>query len=116
MMIDYAKVRERIHIMHVLALLGDFFIRGNAPNWYGRCPLGCCKHPRCCSYEMVKSLWNCHKCGEGGNQLDLFVRVSGMSLYDAARWLCIFYDQEVPYLGYNEQDPSHNPRADGADR
>jgi len=96
--IDYPEVRRRIHISQILALIGDFHIRGKNPQWYGRCPLGCCLEPRCCSYEMVKSLWNCHRCGEGGNQLDLFCKVTGATLYVAAVWLCNFYEEPVPYL------------------
>ena len=44
------------------------------------------------------NIYKCFKCGSSGNQLDLYVAVTGLSLFDAAVALCEQLHHEVPWM------------------
>lgn len=96
--ISYAEVRQQVNIEEVLAFIGYVCLTSIGRKWVGQCPLRCCDSLRCCSFKLPRSLWYCHKCHRGGNQLDLYAQVRGLSLYPAAVALCERAGIAVPYL------------------
>jgi DNA primase len=90
--LDYRAIRGRIPIHHVLELLHyrPAVLRG--PQWRGACPI-CSRGDEAAadlrfSINVVRSLFHCFRCQRGGNQLDLWVEVSGLPLRRAALDLC----------------------------
>ena len=81
--IDFGKIREQISLEEVLRLIGYTFLVKTKWRCYGRCPLHCCAASRAASFYLPKNLWFCHRCKQGGNQLDLYLRVRNMNEYDA---------------------------------
>ncbi len=97
-LINYAEVRQRISLERVLFLLGYNSLRKQGGHHYGRCPLGCSSDRRVCSFDLERGLWRCHKCQEGGNQLDLYAHRKSAYLYSAALLLCEAAGIPVPWL------------------
>lgn len=94
--IDFQRLRREIALKDVLQLLGYrcFSIRGGCSR--GPCPAACHSDNRCCSFDFSKQVWHCHRCGQGGGVLDLWMCVKGLEIYAAARGLCEALGRPVP--------------------
>jgi hypothetical protein len=97
-MIDFRKVRKLVTLEDVLILLGHPFRSRSVSRAYGPCPLGCCDRRRCCSFNLERSLWCCHRCGLGGSALDLWAAAKTTTIYAAAAELCQIKGVRLPLL------------------
>lgn len=81
--IDFDAVKSRIGIAAVLKLLG---IEATKSRHRGCCPLhGSTRGTsRCFSASQEKNVFNCFKCGQSGNALELWAKATGQTPYDAA--------------------------------
>jgi DNA primase len=98
--IDYTKLREQISIEQVLQLAGFVAIESSGDERRGPCLIHGSSSPtsRSFSANLRKQTFVCFKCGAAGNQLDLWVAISKLPLYDAARDLCERLAMEVPEI------------------
>jgi hypothetical protein len=90
--LDYPAIRSRISIRCVLELLRYQAVTQFGPQWRGPCPL-CSNgvgtaHERCFSVHISRNLFHCFRCRRSGNQLDLWVHISGLALRPATLDLC----------------------------
>ena len=91
--LDYAAIRRRIPIRCVLLLLAYQPVRRRGSQWRGRCPLPGCSSAgttsdNCFSVHVGRHLFRCFRCGRSGNQLDLWLHATGLSLRPATLNLC----------------------------
>jgi len=90
--LDYPAIRKWISIRQVLELLGYKPVIQRGPQWRGPCPV--CSNgvgmtqERCFSVHVSRNLFQCFRCGRSGNQLDLWIHISGLSLRPATLDLC----------------------------
>ena len=97
--IDYRAVRESVSISRILAYWGFEPTVWRGDRLRGRCLLAdCCGSNRSLSIDIERSLWYCFVCRRGGDQLELWRLVRGVSLYVAALELCGLVGRPVPYL------------------
>ena len=97
-LIDYREVRRNVPLRRVLEILGFTRLREVRGTFRGYCPLGCAFRPNSATFDFGRNIWFCHRCKAGGNQLDLFMRVRELTLYEAAVCLCISAGQPVPWI------------------
>jgi hypothetical protein len=95
-LIDYPELKRIVTLEEVLKLENISLLPGTGRKRYGPCPLGCCSHSRAASYDMLRKLWFCHKCKQGGNQLELYARAGGANLYEASLLLCVALNITIP--------------------
>lgn len=103
--IDLHEVVASVRLLDALALLrwpgrglwGD--------NHRGPCPVRGCIHRYRQPFWCCNERWYCHKCKQGGDVLDLWAAVNGMSLFEAARDLCRAFALDVPYLPRGARKP-----------
>jgi DNA primase len=95
--IDFALVRSKTSIAEVLGLVG-YRPSAIAPDqWRGPCPIhGSSAKSRSFSVNTQRNLYQCFKCGSGGNQLDLWAALTRQSLYEATIDLCNRLHLEIP--------------------
>jgi transposase InsO family protein/predicted RNA-binding Zn-ribbon protein involved in translation (DUF1610 family) len=95
--IDFVAVKERVDIGMVLKLLG---VETTKVQYRGPCPLhGSTRGTaRCFSCHREKNVFQCFKCGQSGNALDLWAKATRQTPYDAARDLCARLGIELPTL------------------
>lgn len=99
--VDFLAVRESVSMASVLALL-NFSPNGvDGEQYRGPCPIHGSNSPgsRSFSVNLAKNAYRCFTCGSAGNQLDLWAKVRGLSLYDAAIDLCERSNVAVPWCG-----------------
>jgi DNA primase len=96
--INYALVRSAVGISEVLRLIGFEVVETSGDEIRGPCLIHGSTSPRSRSFSanIRKNTFRCFKCGAKGNQLDLWVAVSKLPLYDAARDLCEKAGVDVP--------------------
>jgi DNA primase len=98
--IHFAEVRAKIALAEVLDLLGFVPCESSGDQVRGPCPV----HPatsaksRSFSANLKRNIYKCFKCGSCGNQLDLYARARGLSLFEAAVALCEQLDREIPWI------------------
>lgn len=93
--IDFDAVKRLVPLSRVLTWLGWSALSINGSQRRGRCPLR--KHDRSKREFAVRGEgWYCHKCGRGGDVLDLWASVRGVPLYPAAQDLCAHFNLTVP--------------------
>lgn len=112
-LIDFAEVRKLVSLETVMELLGLGTPQKMGRNSYGRCPLGCSSHPRCCSFDFQRGLWNCWKCHQGGDQLNLYAARLSTTVYTAALELCQRAGIQPPAVA---QQALPFPKGDSLDR
>jgi len=99
--IDYAELRRRVSIGQVLELVGFRPSGRRGGQLRGPCPVHGSrrKKSRSFSVDLERNIYQCFKasCGSKGNQLDLYVAVTGLPLYEAAIDLCDRLSIEVPW-------------------
>src|SRR5690349_11637001 len=98
--IDYVKVRSLIGMAEVLKLIGFKASETSGDELRGPCPIHGSASPtsRSFSANVRKNTFRCFKCGAKGNQLDLWVAVTKLPLFEAARDLCQKANIEPPTL------------------
>ncbi len=98
--IDYAKLKAEIRIEQVLALTDFRAIETLGDEARGPCPIHGSNSPtsRSFSANLRKHTYRCFKCEAGGNQLDLWMAISKLPLYDAACDLCERLGIEMPVI------------------
>ena len=98
--IDFRLLRQQIPIEQVLGLVGWTPSRRRGPQLRGPCPIHKSKRPRSriFSVNTERDVFCCFKCDAKGNQLDLWVALTGLPVYEAAIDLCERLGIEVPRL------------------
>jgi DNA primase len=96
--IDYAAIRSQISMADVLRLIGFRPLESQGDELRGPCPIhgSTSPHSRSFAANVNKNTFRCFKCGAKGNQLDLWVAVSKLPLFEAARDLCEKAGIDVP--------------------
>ena len=109
--LDYPAIRSRIPIRHMLELLRYQPVIQRGPQWRGPCPF--C-FPRvdtakqlCFSVHVGLDLFQCFRCRRSGNQLDLWVHLSGLTLHSATLDLCHRLNMD-PVSLRNTQPPNRH--------
>jgi DNA primase len=99
-LIDLRQARAEIPLSDVLALLGFVPRTRCGAQWRGPCPLHGSQSPASRSFaaHVGKHVWHCFRCGQGGNALDLWARVTGQELYAAVLDLYQRLGRSVPWL------------------
>jgi DNA primase len=108
--IHFASVRARIALTDVLAVIGFVPCESYGDQVRGPCPVHHSATPssRSFSANLRLNIYKCFKCGSGGNQLDLYATVTGLSVFEAAIELCEKLDHEIPWM---VKDTPISPRA-----
>jgi DNA primase len=113
--IDYRQLRAVVSMRDVLNLISfsPTVARGNQVR--GPCPLHGSKNLKSTSFSasLAKNAYRCFRCGAAGNQLDLWMAVTKLPLYEAAEELCRRLDLAAPRL-VQEQRRGTRTKADHA--
>lgn len=98
--IDYAELRRQVSISQVLELIGWKPVKSMGGQLRGPCPIHRSEreNSRIFSVNLKKNAFQCFKCGEKGNQLDLYVAVTGLPLYEVSLDLCDRLGIDVPWI------------------
>jgi hypothetical protein len=90
MSIDFQKLRSQIPMALVLEIIGFGARETRGPQRRGPCPIHRSEgeNSRSFSVNTSKGVFRCFSCGKHGNQLDLYVAVTGLPLFEAASELC----------------------------
>jgi transposase InsO family protein len=106
--IDFEAVKSRIGIVAVLKLLG---IEVTKVQHRGACPLhGSTRGTaRCFSANCQKNVFQCFKCGQSGNALELWAKATQQTPYDAALDLCARLGVELPTRDDESGTGKRNP-------
>jgi DNA primase len=85
--IDFRALREAVTIAEVLELVGWKPSVRTGDQMRGPCPIhkSTSARSRSFSVNVGTHVYQCFSCGGKGNQLDLWVAVSGLSVYQAAQ-------------------------------
>jgi hypothetical protein len=98
--IDYALLRRQVTISQVLELIDFHPVSRSGSQVRGPCPVhrSSSEKSRVFSVNLEKNTYQCfgRKCGSKGNQLDLYVAVTGLPIYEAALELCEKLGIDVP--------------------
>ena len=99
--IHFAAVREMISLADVLELIGFVSRERVGDQVRGSCPVHESASPRNRSFSanLKRNVWQCFRCGSSGNQLDLYVAVTRLTLFEAAVDLCERLRHDVPWIG-----------------
>lgn len=106
--IDFEAVKSRVGIASVLELLS---VEVTKVQHRGPCPLHGSTHgtARCFSANLEKNVFQCFKCGQSGNALDLWSKATRQTPYDAAIDLCKRLGIELPTLNHNSRSREEEP-------
>jgi DNA primase len=98
--VDFDKLRREITMEQVLELLNFEPKTRTGPQWYGRCPVhpSESRRPRSFSVNVHRKRYYCHRCGNHGNQLELWAAYTKLPLHHAAVALCRVLGKEVPWI------------------
>jgi putative transposase len=114
--LDFAAVRAAISIAAVLQLLGyEPQRRRGGVQHRGPCPLhgSSSGASRCFSVDQKRNVFQCFKCGQRGNALDLWAAATRQTPYDAALDLCQRLNIPLPTLPtptrHREEEPVDHP-------
>lgn len=112
-LIDFAALKAAIPIIMVLQLLGCTTGTTRKSQYRGPCPLhgSTSGTSRCFSVELDDHIFNCFKCGNSGNALDLWAKATHQTPYDAALDLCQRLSIVVPLLPTPERNREEEPVA-----
>jgi hypothetical protein len=98
--IHFAEARARLALADVLDLLGFTPCESSRDQVRGSCPVHHSISPssRSFSANLKRHIYRCFKCGSCGNQLDLYAKATGLSLFEATVALCEQLHREVPWM------------------
>ncbi len=84
--LDFQAIREAVSISQVLEIVGFVAAEQSGDQVRGPCPVHGSTSPdsRSLSVNLRKNTFQCFKCGAKGNQLDLYVAVTGLPIHEAA--------------------------------
>ena len=111
-MIDFVELKKQITMRDVLSLLTWRPQYTIADEHRGYCPI--CEAEKSGRRQkqkfgfganVAKQVFNCNRCGSHGNALDLYLRVQGQPIYQAAKELCERLRVPVPVLERHAQLP-----------
>ncbi len=110
--IDFREARARLPLAAVLDLLGFVPHRRTGDQVRGPCPVHGSRGPRSRSFaaDLGRGVWQCFRCGAGGNVLDLWVAVTRQPLHAAVLDLCRRLGREVPWLPRPARSGRRQPR------
>ena len=88
--IDFAELRRRVPIAHVLELVAFRPVRRSGAELRGPCPIhrAASPHSRSFAANVHKNVFHGFHCGAAGNVLDLYAAVHRTNIYRAAVQLC----------------------------
>ncbi len=111
--IDYRMLRGSIRLAQVLELIDYEPRTRQGQQLRGGCPLHGSRSPTSRSFaaHLGKNVYHCFVCQAGGNALDLWVALTGQSVYAAALDLCARLGQSVPWLPSRRDVHQHEPEA-----
>ena len=96
--INFAELRRRVPIRHVLELAGFRPVRSSGAELRGPCPIhgshSC--QSRSFAANIEKNVFRCFHCGAQGNVLDLWAAMHKTDVYRAAISLCEQLGMELP--------------------
>ena len=98
--IDFKQIRRVVRIKQILDRL-DFKMTSRSRSVVrGLCPIHGSTNPKSRSFaaDLARDCYCCHSCGANGNQLDLWMAVKEMTIYDAAIDLCETMGIEPPSI------------------
>jgi DNA primase len=98
--VDFQVVPSRVPMARVLELLGFEVRHRRGSQIHGPCPVhqSQSKRSRSFSVNIASGLCCCHKCGFAGNQIQLWAKTKGMTVYAAAIDLCKRAGVDVPWV------------------
>jgi hypothetical protein len=98
--IDFDRLRHEIPMEQVLALIHFEPKTRTRHQWYGRCPVNPveCQRPRSFSVNVQLKRYYCHQCHSRGNQIELWAKLTNLTVYHAAIGLCRALGREVPWI------------------
>ncbi len=98
--VNFDLLREQISIVDVLRLLDLTACGQQGDQIRGPCPVHGSSSPQSRSFAVNVRLgrYYCHRCRSGGNALELWAAVRGVSVYAAAIELCRPLGLEVPWI------------------
>ncbi len=96
--VDFAVVQASVPMAKVLRLVRFVSRGGRGDQVRGPCPVHRSKSPRsrCFSAHLGKGVCYCHVCCFAGNQIQLWAKVQGVGVCDAAIDLCRQLGIEIP--------------------
>jgi hypothetical protein len=111
--IDFAAVRAAISLAAVLQLLGFKANSAKGAEQRGPCPLhgSTSGTSRCFSANLNLNAFQCFKCGNKGNALELWAKAKQISVYDAAIELCERLNIPLPLLTPQHRNREEEPVA-----
>ena len=88
--LDFQAVRAAVSISQVLEIVGFVAAEQSGDQVRGPCLVHGSTSPdsRSFSANLRRNTFQCFKCGAKGNQLDLYVAVTRLSIHEAALQLC----------------------------
>lgn len=97
--IDFKLLRQQVPLAQVLELVSFTALTRQGARVRGPCPVhgSSSRRSRSFAAHLEKHCWRCFRCGAQGNALDLFVAVTKLPLYAAARELCARLQLPVPW-------------------
>ena len=100
--IDFQRVREAVPMSRVLELIHYQPVRCQGDQLRGPCPIHKSTSPRSRSFsvDLRDNRFQYFKpdCQAKGNQLDLWAKLHGKTLFDAAKDLCERCGVDVPWI------------------
>jgi hypothetical protein len=96
--VDFQAVRQLVPLKAVLTLLGWSASSQRGKQARGYCPLHSAERHHSRIFAVEGEKWYCHCCKKGGDAIDLYASVKGLSLWRAAAELCELTGQAVPWL------------------
>ena len=96
--IDFFRLRSQVSIAQVLALIDYAPTRQRGRQWRGPCPIHGSHSPKSRSFSIntERNIFRCFKCGAQGNQLDLWMAITDLPLYEATVDLCEKLSLDIP--------------------
>ena len=93
--VDFDEIRTRFTIEGVLQKLGWEGTRRRGAQVRGPCPV-CNSGGHAFSVNLALNRYFCHHCKSRGNQLELWMAVMSLPVYEAAIDLCKTFNRPVP--------------------
>jgi len=96
--IDFAELRRQVTIAQVLEIISWKPCSRRGCQLRGPCPVHKSQRQksRIFSVNLERNAYQCFSCGSKGNQLDLYMAVTGLPVYEAAAEICEKAGAEVP--------------------
>jgi len=90
-MLDFRLLNEQLNVYEVARALDLHQFHGQSAYWRGECPFhqSTSRKPRSLKIDPGSRKWYCHKCHRGGDLIDLWAGVRGISLIAAAAQMSV---------------------------